>query len=210
VPADNSCLFNAVGYLCQGDRELASGAPLRRLVADSVLADTQRYSSAVLDKPPAEYATWIQSPEHWGGAIELSILAEHFRSVLSCVCIQTGRVDHYGQGQGYATRGLLVYDGIHYDPLAIQLDGLDDGGSVDQKALRAMDVTLFQVDDGDEACSGVLAAAKALGKIARERREFTDVGSFTLRCLVCQQGLTGQEEAVAHATATGHQNFSQF
>ena len=141
------------------------------------------------------------------------------RSVLSCVCIQTGRVDHYGQGRGYATRGLLVYDGIHYDPLAIQLDGLEGQAGVDQKALRAMDVTLFQVQDDDEAGpagaapgggGGALAAAQALGKIARERREFTNTGSFTLRCLVCQQGLTGQEAAVAHATATGHQNFSQY
>eukprot|EP01050_Picozoa_sp_SAG11_P011391 SAG11_NODE_1205_length_5529_cov_6.569797_1_plen_488_part_00 len=212
VPADNSCLFNAVGYLCQGDRELSSGPPLRRLVAEAVLAAPERYSSAFLDKPPAEYAAWIQSAEHWGGAIELMILAEHFRAVLSCVCIQTGRVDHYGQGQGYSSRGLLVYDGIHYDPLALQLAGVgaqQHGAEAEaeaaRKAVRAMDVTLFAVDE-----QSVLQAAQALGKAAQEKRQFTDAASFTLRCLVCQQGLTGQEQAIAHATATGHQNFSQY
>ena len=56
-----------------------------------------------------EYARWIRDPEHWGGAIELSILARHFQIVLSCVCIQTLRVDHYGQGNGYPNRALLLY-----------------------------------------------------------------------------------------------------
>ena len=39
---------------------------------------------------------------------------------------------------------------------------------------------------------------------------FTDTSSFTIRCLVCQCGLTGQAEAVAHAKASGHTNFSEF
>ena len=124
--------------------------------------------------------------------------------MLSCVCIQTLRVDHYGQGKGYRNRALLLYDGIHYDPLAVQL-----GEGADAAAARAMDITLFACDD-DTVSTSVVAAAEGLAKAAQAKRQFTDTGSFELRCLVCQCGLKGQEEAVAHATATGHQNFSQY
>ena len=51
VPADNSCLFNSVGYVCDGDRHLSSASRLRKLVADTVLADPVQYSDAILGKP---------------------------------------------------------------------------------------------------------------------------------------------------------------
>lgn len=35
-----------------------------------------------------------------------------------------------------------------------------------------------------------------------------DIANFTLRCGVCQIGLKGEKEAVEHAKATGHTNFS--
>ena len=41
-------------------------------------------------------------------------------------------------------------------------------------------------------------------------RKFTDTGNFTLRCLVCQRGLVGQEGAMAHAKETGHSNFCEY
>jgi len=51
VPADNSCLFNSVGYVCDGDRRLSSAPRLRKLVADTVVADPVQYSDAILGKP---------------------------------------------------------------------------------------------------------------------------------------------------------------
>jgi hypothetical protein len=33
--------------------------------------------------------------------------------------IQTKRVDVYGQGTGLSERGMLIYDGLHYDALAL-------------------------------------------------------------------------------------------
>jgi ubiquitin thioesterase OTU1 len=45
---------------------------------------------------------------------------------------------------------------------------------------------------------------------AHEARQFTDVASFTLRCGVCQIGVRGEREAVEHAKATGHSNFSEY
>ena len=47
----------------------------RRIIAETVAADPEEYSEAVLGKPNAEYCRWIADPQRWGGAIELSILA---------------------------------------------------------------------------------------------------------------------------------------
>merc|ERR1712070_1150184 len=72
IPADNSCLFNAVRHCLQ---LTMSPQDIRRLCAQAVLADAELYCEAVLDKPPKEYASWIQRDESWGGAIEVGILA---------------------------------------------------------------------------------------------------------------------------------------
>ncbi|KAI9074841.1 hypothetical protein K1719_043191 [Acacia pycnantha] len=53
IPSDNSCLFNAIGYVMDHDKTKASE----------------------LRQPNADYCAWILDPEKWGGAIELSILA---------------------------------------------------------------------------------------------------------------------------------------
>ncbi len=42
-----------------------------------------------------------------------------------------------------------------------------------------------------------------------QARQFTNVHQFALRCLVCGQGLVGQEDALQHAAATGHINFGE-
>jgi ubiquitin thioesterase OTU1 len=92
------------------DRKLNLGCPRACEAVAAVLADPARFSEVVLGKPTAEYAQWILGPDHWGGAIELSILCEHYKMVISCVCIQTLRVDHYGLdgGQEWTQRCLLV------------------------------------------------------------------------------------------------------
>jgi ubiquitin thioesterase OTU1 len=45
---------------------------------------------------------------------------------------------------------------------------------------------------------------------AHAARAFTDTASFTLRCGACQLGLKGEKEAVEHAKATGHSNFTEY
>ena len=131
---------------------------------------------------------------------------------------------------------MLIYDGLHYDPLALEGDGLLEAVRMDrgltnlrrcqifcQRQATAvceianlaqvpslvdrqkMDVTSFVVGN-----SAVVEAAVALAREAQGARQFTDTSRFTLRCLVCQKGLVGQEDAVKHATETGHQNFSEY
>ncbi|CAK0879074.1 unnamed protein product [Prorocentrum cordatum] len=58
--------------------------------------------------------------------------------------------------------------------------------------------------------SYTFALAAAYVAEQHKQRKFTDTGTFTLRCLVCQQGVVGESEALEHAKATGHQNFGQY
>ena len=196
IDSDNSCLFNAVGYSMR--RSLLEAPALRKVIADVVSGDEFTYNEGFLGKPNAEYCAWIQDPKHWGGAVELSILAKHFGREIAAYDIQTERCDVYGQGEAYEERIMLLYDGLHYDALALNAPG---GG-------RGDDVTVVP-SRGPEA-EAADAKARALVAEAHAARQFTDVANFALRCLVCQTGLKGEKEAVEHAKATGHQNFGEY
>ena len=87
MASDNSCLFRAASYLFSQDR--AGGTALRRVVADAVLADPERFSEVVLGKTPEEYAAWILLEDSWGGAIELAILSEKHQTEICAVDVQT-------------------------------------------------------------------------------------------------------------------------
>jgi ubiquitin thioesterase OTU1 len=56
----------------------------------------------------------------------------------------------------------------------------------------------------------VVQAAKKLADKLRAKRKFTNTATFTLRCEVCKAGLTGEKEARAHATQTGHTAFGEY
>ncbi|GAB4820059.1 hypothetical protein N2152v2_007105 [Parachlorella kessleri] len=197
IASDNSCLFNAVGYVMEHTR--AKAPALRRLIAQQVAADPFEWNEAVLGKPADEYCSWIQQPDKWGGAIELSILSKHYQREIAAFDIQTKRVDIYGQDGGYAERALVIYDGLHYDALAV---------AAHQGASEASDVTVLP-SSGDRTDEVMAAAAQLVAK-AHEMRQFTDTAHFTLRCGICQLGFKGEKEAVAHAKETGHTNFSEY
>ncbi|KAH9803669.1 OVARIAN TUMOR DOMAIN-containing deubiquitinating enzyme 2 [Citrus sinensis] len=95
IPSDNSCLFNAVGYVMEHDKNKAP--ELRQVIAATVASDPVKYSEAFLGKSNQEYCSWIQDPEKWGGAIELSILADYYGREIAAYDIQTTRCDLYGQ-----------------------------------------------------------------------------------------------------------------
>jgi ubiquitin thioesterase OTU1 len=196
IDSDNSCLFNAVGYVMK--RSLREAPALRRVIADVVAADEFEYNEGFLGKPNAKYCEWILDKNHWGGAVELSILAKHFGREIAAYDIQTKRCDVYGQGENYSERAMVLYDGLHYDAMVLTRPG----------ASKDEDVTVFP-STGPEA-EEVDAKARAVVDEAHRARAFTDVANFTLRCLVCQKGLVGEKDAVAHAKSTGHQNFSEY
>ena len=199
IPADNSCLFAALAHAFEGSagrRQRADG--LRTIVAERVLADPIEYNEATLDREPADYAKWIQKADNWGGGIEIAILSSHFGAELRAFDIQTERVDIFGQGMGYETCALLLYDGVHYDLIVKELF---------KGAPEELDVCVFNVAKEGEA---IMAEARMLVKEAHKKRAFTDTAKFTLRCLVCQEGLVGEKGAMEHAKKTGHGNFCEY
>jgi ubiquitin thioesterase OTU1 len=94
-----------------------SAADLRKIIANVVLADPINYSEAILGQSPAKYAQWITHKDHWGGAIELAILAQFYRTEIVAFDVINVRSNCFGEGQNYTQRACLVYDGIHYDSL---------------------------------------------------------------------------------------------
>lgn len=66
--------------------------------------------------PPSQYIATILKPTSWGGAIELGILAAHFRTEIASIDVETGRIDHFTPERVTGgNRCVLVYSGIHYD-----------------------------------------------------------------------------------------------
>ena len=99
----------------------------------------------------------------------------------------------FGEAAGFSQRMLLIYDGIHYDPLYLEPAG---GGRP---------VTTFAASD-----NSVLEMAREVAREARKQHNYTDTAGFALKCLVCGAKLKGETEAQAHAQDTGHINFSEF
>lgn len=73
--------------------------------------------------PPSQYIATILKPLTWGGAIELGILAAHYRTEIASIDVETGRIDHFApagfSGVGAIGVGdmrcIVIYSGIHYD-----------------------------------------------------------------------------------------------
>src|SRR6056297_633616 len=195
IDADNSCLFNAVGYCMEKNRRI--GPKLRKIIADCVRNSPDVYTEAVLGKAPKQYSDWIQDPAQWGGEIELFILSQYYGCEVVAIEIKSAHAYVYGEGKNYSRRIYLLYDGVHYDALAMA------AGS--PTAPESLDMTQFPA--GDESSK---QAALAVAAELKEGRQFVDLLGCTLRCMVCNKGLSGQEEALLHARETNHQNFGEY
>ncbi len=195
VPANNSCLFTSIHFVMEnGKLDLNAAPTMRQLIASVVSSDKEFYNDVFLGRSNEEYCKWITNPDSWGGGIEVSILSKHYNTEIDVVDTQSVRIDRFGEDQSYYRRALLIYDGIHYDPLMMEF--ADE--SVPAK-------TLFSTAD-----EGILRQALALGAEAKASRQFTDLSQFSLRCLNCQKALKGETEAQEHAKQTGHINFGEF
>ncbi len=195
VPADNSCLFTSIALVMEGgETNRIHASQLRNIIAQVVSSNTEMYSEAFLGKSNTEYCVWILKQDSWGGAIEISILSEFYQVEIDVLDTQSIRIDRFGESKGYKNRVMLIYDNIHYDPLV--LEPANSGDSIQ---------TVFSTDD-----DWILAQALELATEANRSRQYTDLSGFTLRCLVCNDGLRGQRQAQQHAMATGHTNFAEF
>lgn len=195
VPADNSCLFTSVDCVMNnGTVDLTAAPQMRELIAGVVMSDPDNYNEAFLGKNNANYCKWIMNKESWGGAIEISILSKYYSVEIDVVDTQSGRIDRFGEDMNYLKRVLVIYDGIHYDPLI--MEPLIPGDEIQ---------TIFSTKD-----AGVLSQAMEIANEAKTSRQYTDTAKFTLRCLVCQKCLVGQKEAQDHAKSSGHINFGEY
>ena len=163
VPADNSCLYTACGYLLDGvtgasgdgslplptaGRRMDRAPALRSAAAAHILSHADAFTGAVLGRPPLEHAAFVNRRDTWGGGVELRALAEAHATELAVADIRTRRVAVFGEEAGFARRAYLLYDGVHYDALHRR----DAGGMV----------TLFAPGDA-------VAEAQALEGEARHR-----------------------------------------
>lgn len=193
VADDNSCLFTSVSNLLgQGNRKPSF---FRQIISQAILSNPTEYSEAVLGKAPMDYAAWIQSDHAWGGAIELAILADHFQVQLAAFDVHTMRLDRYAQDRDFGTIAFLIYDGIHYNYVALSLDG---------GRRKESDITQFNPKD-----EIAVEKIKKIAQTLHDNKQYTNTASFNLRCGQCGMSLTGEKHALEHAKATGHTQFDE-
>lgn len=194
VPANNSCLFTSIyAVMNDGEIDLSCSTMMRELIAGVVLSDPQTFNEAFLGRSNSSYCKWIMDKESWGGGIEIAILSKYYGVEIDVVDTQSSRIDRFGEDRNYPERILIIYDGIHYDPLI--LEPLHPNEPM---------TTIFSTSD-----ASILAQAMEIAEEAKASRQFTNVTNFTLKCLICQTQLTGQNDAQQHAKTTGHINFGE-
>lgn len=195
VPADNSCLFTSIDFVMENGKkiDLESSRQLRHIIAQIVAGNPNLYNPGFLEKSNSEYCSWISDNKSWGGAIEVSILANYFETEIDVIDSQTGRINRFGEDKQFRQRVFLLYSGVHYDPIVLENF---DGTSIIQ--------TKFDVTDEE-----VLVQALEIGEEAKASRQFTNIESGTMKCLVCSVLVHGQLGLKHHLMETGHVNFSE-
>ncbi|VDO30159.1 unnamed protein product [Schistosoma margrebowiei] len=182
-----------------GTRYICEKAVSRTFLADAIYAwPYESIWRGRVDSPHSQSYQGIwgyyysSTSDKWGGGIEVSILSQLYKIEICIVDIESCRIDRFGEDQNYPKRILLIYDGIHYDPLAQECPN------------RNCLVTVFSSNN-----DSILFEAQQLASKARAEWAFTDLSSFTLLCRQCDAPLIGQEAAQKHAQLTGHTQFRE-
>ena len=193
VPSNNSCLFISVHFcLTNGVVDDQIGKSMRKIIADTVASDKERFTDAVLGKSNADYCKWILDDNNWGGAIELSILCKYYQTEIVAIDTKNTILNRFGEDSHYPQRMLLIYDGLHYDPLKFQ--PIDENRPVQ---------TLFPSDNIE-----VLSLAEEVAKELKQSHQFTDLKAIQMMCSTCESTFDAKN-AHEHATRTGHTNFKE-
>lgn len=118
---DNSCLFHAIAYLCDGQKGgTGREVMIQRLrVHRQVAADPLTYSSSILGSNRQVYLKNLLNPASWGGAIELGIFAQLYAVEIFAFDYSHPTVIRFGEGRSFKKRIFLCYNGSsHYDAIA--------------------------------------------------------------------------------------------
>lgn len=207
IPDDNSCMFNSISYAVFGSQSYKPGnvspaSSLRKVVADEIRANPDRYSEIVLGRPTEEYCQWILKKDSWGGAIELGILAAYLGIRINCIDIELGNFIKFENEAGNAQNFInLIYSGIHYDLLAAnEVLSASDGD-------KETDVAVWDIKA--DSSQYVLEAAHEVCRLLQSKNYATNTTKFRVRCLECYEVLVGEMGASKHANSTGHFRFGE-
>ena len=203
INADNSCLFNAVGYLIlEGEPKFSNFNPMqyRQAIADTIIQNPELYEH-LLEKPVKEYAEWILNPEKWGGEVELLILSQYLHVQISAIDIRTGNLLTYGDDNIDNKRIYVIYDGVHYDAIILLSNkSTSTSGNIQQQE----EITIF-----DSNNKIIELEVQNLAKSLYNKKQYINLSTGNIECKICFMKLSGETAAVEHAKLTGHQNFGQ-
>jgi len=191
VPADNSCLFHAVAYLARRPSAPSPQEPaqLRRLVADRMKQEQQRWNAVTLaeSRTVEEYITWIADPASWGGFVDLIVLSECMQVQISVLSIETLYWMHYPDDvHQYERRMYMFYDGVHYN------------GVVGKSRDGYSELRLFNPTD-----ETTMEKVLSLGRLQQVQE------AVVYSCEQCGLTVVGSAEVTRHSFETGHNNFCE-
>ncbi len=187
IASDNSCLFNAVLFVAEeGTTNKSKGMELGEIIASIVMSDPIKYNKAILGKSTNEYIEYIMDSNHWGGSIELSVLANYYEIQINAIDVIIN-MHRFDENNNYKQCVYIIYDGIHYDALIMKCNN-----KIIHKFVTTND--------------SVLAQALSIAAERNSQKKYTDVYNFGLLCNDCNAKLKGQNEAQKHAEITGHAN----
>lgn len=200
VPADNSCLFRSILF-CRSDGQIGGEQDksedtvkqvreLRQIVAKMIEEDPDYYQHWI-SEPLQTYCDSIRKDETWGGDVELQCLSRHFQQEICVVNSISCGLINYGESENFGSRILLLYDGIHYDPLAYEVG-------------NTMTCT-FSTDNDD-----IVDKALDVARQVHSTGQFTNIQSMVMQCATCKIFFKDVKEATKHTTLyNDHTHFVQ-
>ena len=185
IPADNSCLFNAINFAINGNAE--NPEIIRDIIVSEISSNPDQYNAAILGRPPEEYCKWILNKETWGGGIELSILSKFFNIQIGVADIQFITIEYFGNSNKCI---YLLYNNIHYDVFYKEENGKISG--------------IFDTYDAN-----IKREVMDICMQFQKFENFTDLKNFDIKCMQCGELMKGQNEVIEHSKKTGHFNFNE-
>ena len=168
IPADNSCLFNAINFAINQNAE--NPEVIRDIITAEIRSNPEDYNAAILGKDPEEYCKWISNKETWGGGIELSILSKFFHVQIGVADIQFITIEYFGN---YDKCIYLLYNNIHYDVFYKEENGKITG--------------VFDSNDAN-----VKQEIMDICMQLQSQENYVDTANFSLKCMECGFLLKGQ------------------
>lgn len=197
VDSDNSCLFSSIAYLIDKENFNENSKMIFRLmIVDYINDNDNDISNDILGMDKKDYIEKISQPHTWGGAIELALFSEMFNIMIASMDVMTGRVDMFGEEKDYDRRIYIMYNGVHYDPLVMNLDDTCGNES---------DITVFSPNDDN-----TFIMFKDFVESIKSKGDFVDPSNINnMKCGVCNEEFFDEGDAVIHGQNFNHWDFRQ-